>query len=407
MFAYASRNVPFYREHLQKNGLSVDDITGAGDLALLPAIDRNTVRKDPERFKSTGRQGKGAVEFRTAGTTGEPVTIWHDRKSLLLQVAYGARERTVISELLGGGLGYKVLHVDNPEGFLPRIFSFYRDSALTPFEPKRHFLPLSSPVQDVVQELEEFRPDLLISYGSYIEHLARLSADGGLDVKWPRLVRFGGDGLSPGVRQLLKDRFGVRTISNYCALECLKIGFECGKGSGFHLHEDLCHVRIMNADGTEASPGQKGEVEISNLVNRGTVLLNYRLGDVAAITSERCSCGRTGLRLTELEGRVEDIIVLSNSRFVHPRAVWALFRHDPLIQYQLVQHTCADFELKLVTGEKGIFERIRPEILRKLRELLGSDVKIVCTYVESPIRPATGKFRSVVAFRKRSNSGPM
>ena len=43
---------------------------------------------------------------------------------------------------------------------------------------------------------------------------------------------------------------------------------------------------------------------ISNLVNRGAVLLNYRLGDVASLSTGKCSCGRILLMLSELEGRV-------------------------------------------------------------------------------------------------------
>jgi hypothetical protein len=40
-------------------------------------------------------------------------------------------------------------------------------------------------------------------------------------------------------------------------------------------------------------PRTSGEVVVSNLVNRETVLLNYRLGDVAASLPDRCPCGRS------------------------------------------------------------------------------------------------------------------
>ena len=48
---------------------------------------------------------------------------------------------------------------------------------------------------------------------------------------------------------------------------------------------------------------------VSNLVNRGTVLLNYRLGDVAAKLDGRCACGRTLPMMSFLEGRSDEWIL--------------------------------------------------------------------------------------------------
>ena len=75
-------------------------------------------------------------------------------------------------------------------------------------------------------------------------------------------------------------------MSRYCAVESFKIGYFCEERTGFHLHEDLCHLRVLAADGREAAPGEPGEVVISNLVNHASVLLNYRLGDIATYSSE-------------------------------------------------------------------------------------------------------------------------
>ena len=79
---------------------------------------------------------------------------------------------------------------------------------------------------------------------------------------------------------------------------------------------------------------------ISNLVNRASVLLNYPIGDVGSIAAtSRARAGARSRSLSELEGRVEDILPLADGRFVHPRAVWQVFKDDPdVLQYQLTQH---------------------------------------------------------------------
>ncbi len=89
--------------------------------------------------------------------------------------------------------------------------------------------------------------------------------------------------------------------------------------AGFHIHEDLCDVRIV---GKDKKKNGKGEVVISNLVNRGMVLINYHLGDLASLSdSVGCKSGRTLSPLSSLDGRVEDIVFLPDGKFIHPRGI--------------------------------------------------------------------------------------
>ena len=77
---------------------------------------------------------------------------------------------------------------------------------------------------------------------------------------------------------------------------------------GFHLHEDLCHLDVVDRDGARVPDGEPGEIVLSNLVNRGSVLLNYRIGDLGRISTEPCACGRTTQVLADLEGRVSEYV---------------------------------------------------------------------------------------------------
>jgi phenylacetate-coenzyme A ligase PaaK-like adenylate-forming protein len=93
-------------------------------------------------------------------------------------------------------------------------------------------------------------------------------------------------------------------ISRYNAIECFEIAFTCEQRDGFHVHDDLCYTRTAGPGGQTLPPGQRSEVIISNLVNRATVLLNYRLGDFASVRGEPCPCGRTTTLLSSIDGRV-------------------------------------------------------------------------------------------------------
>src|SRR5207237_5829423 len=119
------------------------------------------------------------------------------------------------------------------------------------------------------------------------------------------------------------------------------------------LHEDLCALSVVGADGRPVPEGEPGEVVVSNLVNRGTVLLNYRLGDVARVVPCRCACGRTSRLLSVVEGRTSQVVHLPDVSVVHPFAVWGPVKLlGGVVRYQLVQPEPDRFELRLQTVDR-------------------------------------------------------
>ena len=114
----------------------------------------------------------------------------------------------------------------------------------------------------------------------------------GWELHRPAVVVYGGDKMSAEGRRLIEREFSIPVLSRYSAVEAFRIGFTCERSTSFHLHEDLCVVRVVD-----------GEIVVTDLTNRGMVLLNYRLGDTGQLGPAGCDCGRTSALLTELEGR--------------------------------------------------------------------------------------------------------
>ena len=84
---YAAATVPAY------GGLDVGGIRDAVDVERLPLFDKASVQDDPERFRSRSPAGETAIPFRTTGSTALPLTVYHDRTSLLANIAHSERER--------------------------------------------------------------------------------------------------------------------------------------------------------------------------------------------------------------------------------------------------------------------------------------------------------------------------
>jgi phenylacetate-CoA ligase len=298
----------------------------------------------------------------------------------------------------GGSFRPKELYVGYETSTFKKVTAFYEESTLLPVRPQRRFVPLGEPLERVVAIANDERPDVLVGYGGWIDLFFKTVAARGLELRPPKLVMYMGEALPHGAREHIEGSFGIPVLSRYNAVEAFKIAFFCEKRSGFHLHEDLCHVRIVGPGGSPVAPGEQGQVVISNLVNRATVLLNYPIGDIASLSEEPCSCGRTFKLLSELEGRVEDILPLADGRFVHPREIWQVFKNDRrVLQYQLTQHEPRRFALELATLGEAEFHGAVERGLPELERLLGPGAVIDTKRRDELDRRTGGKFRAVAS----------
>jgi phenylacetate-CoA ligase len=197
-------------------------------------------------------------------------------------------------------------------------------------------------------------------------------------------------------RDLIEHHFGIPVLANYSAVEAFKIAHFCEVRTGYHLYEDLIDLWLVAPNGEPCAAGELGEVVISNLVNRGTVLLNYRLGDLARLSGEACPCGRTSRVLSSLEGRVSQIVHLPSGDLVHPFVLLQMVRrHGDVTRWQLVQHEPDRFELKLVTADRTAYDRVAESVANEARELL-QGARVDVAYHESLDLGPGGKFRPVV-----------
>lgn len=395
---HAAAHVPHYRDLFRREGIDLRDIRGAGDLARLPVVPRDEVLRDPERFRSDDASERDGLVLQSTGTTGVPLRLLHDRRSVLLNVAYAERERMVEARLVGKRLRYTRLYLgsDSPEN-VDRVRGMMDRSSFRPFRPRFRRAVLGAHVPELVDaDIEAIRPDVLMGCGSHLEAYFRAAVERGGPKHQPKMLLYTWDHMTPGGRQLIEEHFGIPVVSRYSAMESLKIGFYCERREGFHLHEDLCHVTIVGSDGVPVPDGESGEILLSNLVNRGSVLLNYRIGDLGRIATGPCACGRTSKVLAELEGRVSEYITLADGSLMGPFGVtMAVSGFAGVVRYQLVQLTDASFELRLATVDRAAFDRVAPVAEDAVRAILGG-YDVEATYVEEIVVEPGRKYRPIV-----------
>ncbi len=387
----AASSVPHYREL----GLDPREIRTAAELSSLPLLDRATVAADPSRFRSAAVSDAEVSIVHTSGVTGEPLPVAHDRDSLLRNIVWSRRESRPVSTFGVPSFGGSVVAVLEPEATARQVDRANKGLAWRPGRPKKTVVSTDDPLEVAIAAIEEAKPDLVVGFGSYLELLFRtVAARGGL-AHVPKVIRYGADGMTEYGRREIERALGVPVLAGYGAAESLRLGYVCEQRKGFHLHDDVVHAVAVDESGSAVPDGTTGELVISNLVNRGTVLLNYRLGDLVRIERDPCGCGRSSPRIVEIVGRTADVIRLADGRRITPDEVARSVEAPEIVRFQLAETAQMRFELRLRTIDDAPADAVRDAVAGRVRALLGgAELEVVLD--QGLAAGVGGKFRPVV-----------
>ncbi len=396
---HAYEHVPLYRERFDAAGVRPEEIVEPADLARLPILERELLHEEPERLISDLHPRESLIESRTSGSSGMPIRFFIERDAMFRGARIRSRRTAVRKALTGRRFGHRDLRFGNPDpGGRKRREAFGEVAFVGRFRPRYAGPPTSAhmPLDDAVAAIAEQRAQVLGGFGSYLEAIFAHAFERGQKLDSVELASFGGDGMTAAGRTLIEREFGVPVRSQYASIEAPLIGFECEVGEGFHLNLDALPLRIVDESGSDVEPGESGEVVVSNLISRGTVLLNYRLGDRARMLPGSCPCGRVMPRLGPIEGRIYDWLVGRDGERVHPEALGSGFRHLPAVRmFQIVQRARQEFVIR-VMGEEVDPAGLAATLTPTFRELFGDPVSVSVERVARIEPESSGKVRRVL-----------
>ena len=384
---------------MRRLGLGPADFETADDLAKLPLIERERLQRDPEYFVSRAAPLASYVELHTSGSTGEPMAFFRHVPGVSRQALGFERMEPTLARLSGRRWRRRDAVIVPP--------SSSTDSDGLNNAPQVQWLGLHArvicrtfslfdPPSEIASRLDEFRPHLLKSYGSFVEELYTHLASERRSLHKPNVITYAADPIADPVLRLLREKLGIAVLSVYQAVEIGIIGWECERQCGHHLNVDLFPIRILDSDRREVPIGQSGEVVASNLVNRGTVLLNYMLGDLAGRLPEPCGCGRSLPLLSPVQGRTTDWLRSIAGRPIHPQTLRGILSPlEGIRRYQLVEERPGRVRIVAVTAPEADREEIRARIAGEARRL-GEPIEVEVEFTETLPRTEGGKVRSVL-----------
>lgn len=248
-------------------------------------------------------------------------------------------------------------------------------------------------MEDLVNELINFRPDVILSYPSFLLLLVRELKKRG-DVIHPRLVFGEGELLDDRSRKLIDSAFGIEMLDIYGCMEAGDIAWECSEHAGYHINTDLVVTEFVE-DGEHVAAGECGDIILTPLWNYAMPLIRYKLNDIGTPSNECCPCGRELPLMKVLEGRFEDFIILPSGRIISPLVTLSYFENiKGIAEYRIVQERKDNFILQLVLKE-GYNENALAQLRNRFIEEFKEDVTINIEILDAI--PRNGKLRRVVS----------
>jgi phenylacetate-CoA ligase len=391
---FAQAHTPHFRARMEQAGLIPQDLGSQKALQLLPRLSRRDLQLNLSSIDS-GVAAQPHAPFNTlstSGSTGEPISLRRSAACQAFWMAYTLREHlwhrrnfslplAVIRGHVGGAKPMQLPNWGAP------VSMFFATGA-------GHALAINTDTAQQAAWLSQVRPGYVLLYPNTLAALLDEAEAGRLNLRQLQQLRTIGETLQPALRARAREVLGVEVADTYSSQEAGIIAYQCPEAGTYHVMEGLI-VELLDEDGNPVPNGEVGRVVLTDLHNFATPLIRYEIGDYAIRISTPCACGRGLDGLLAIKGRERNLVKLPDGRRHWPLVGFHRYRAiADIAQYQVVQHSLEQVELRLVVGNNHPLSAHQEQQLQALlRESLGHDFDVHITYFTGQIpRGVNGKF---------------
>ena len=329
---HAYENSAYYRKKMDDHGVKPEDIKSLADITKLPFICKDDLReaypygllcmplRDCVRIQSTsGTTGRRVIAFYTQ----HDIDLW-DASCARAIVAAGGTPDDVVQVCYGYGLftGGPGLNGGS-----------HKLGSLT--------LPMSSGSTDrQIQFMQDLGSTILCCTPSYAAYIGETIVERGLqDTIKLKAGIFGAEAWSEEMRRDIEKNLRIKAYDIYglTELEGPGVSYECCEQRGMHICEDQFIAEIIDPNTGEVLPdGEKGELVFTSLNKQAFPMVRYRTRDICVLSHEKCSCGRTHVRMSKPMGRSDDMLIIKGVNVFPSQVETVLIEHGYSPNYQLV-----------------------------------------------------------------------
>ena len=401
--------VPAYRAKMDAAGMKCEDVKSLEDLGKLPFTNKQDLR-DNYPFGLFTVPKKDLVRIHaSSGTTGKPTVVGYTKKDMStwtecvsrIAAMGGATEEDVAQICFGYGMF---------TGALGLHYGLENIGATV--------CPTSSGnTQKQIMYMQDFGTTVLVATPSYALHIGEVARQMGLDPAKDLNIKiglFGGEGMTEPMRQEMYRLWStdMKVTQNYGMSELIGPGVsgECLELCGMHINEDHFIPEIIDSEtGEVLPPGEKGELVITCITKEALPLIRYRTKDISRLMYEPCKCGRTTVRMENLSGRADDMLIIRGVN-VFPSQIEEVLLKVPEIgpHYEIIvdrRNHLDTMEIKVELADDSLLDsyaklgELEQRIKARLRVVLSVDAMIKLVAPRS-LQRFEGKAKRVTDLRK-------
>ena len=369
---YVYEHVPFYHQALDQQRVEPEDIRSLDDLPLLPFTTReDLIDHYPLDLLAVPRDQIVRIHA-SSGTKGRSKIVAYTRNDLDIWSEVCARALVCAGVLPGdtvhNAYGYGL--------FTGGLGLHYGGEALGAL-----VVPISSGnTQRQVIFLRDLKASALCCTPSYALTIAEAMSKVGVspDQLELKVGIFGAEPWTRAMSRQIERRLGITALDIYGLSEIIGPGvaMECSEshradpdGRTLHIFEDHFLPEIVDAaSGDPLPPGQEGELVFTTITKEGMPLLRYRTGDLCQLIPEPCSCGRTLIRMSQIKGRVDDMLIIRGIN-VYPSEIERILLNVP----ELAPHYQIILERRHTLDEAVVETEVTPQFQARLGEIEPGD----------------------------------
>jgi len=301
---HAYNNVPLYREKFDAQGIKPECIRSLDDIQKLPFTTKQEVREGiPDRSLARGFDPENCIRASTSGTSGGSMPVFYDRRFMdYCMAAWAFRKRLAIGVEpwqkvmvieYSGLAAPKKDHDQSGELAKTKRRSRGRES----LGPMAHLLrgrerrvTIMSDANEVLTQIMSFNPKLIRGTPSYLRLVAEAMTERGIEGLGGKVVRTEGEVTDDETKRYLESSFKCKVFDEYSSWDFGNGAWECTRREGYHIDADLLIIEVVRGN-EPVSPGERGEIVVTNLLNYAMPLIRYRVGDIGVLGDEACPMG--------------------------------------------------------------------------------------------------------------------
>jgi phenylacetate-CoA ligase len=327
--------VPFYKKKFDEKGIKPGDIKNVQDITKLPFTKKSDLR-DNYPYGLFAEPLEDIVRIHaSSGTTGKPTVVAYNRNDINLWAEVMARTFTCAGttkkDVVQNAYGYGLF-----TGGLGAHYGAERVGASV--------IPISGGnTQKQIMLLQDFGSTVLTCTPSFALYVYDVMCEMkiSLDTIKLRVGLFGAEPWTDEMRKELEERFRIKAIDIYGLSEIIGPGVssECVEAQeGLHLNEDHFYPEIINPATGEPLPySQEGELVVTSMSREAMPLIRYRTGDITSLNPEKCTCGRTLVRMKRVRGRADDMLIIRGVNVFPSQVESVLLRSEEVAPHYIIE----------------------------------------------------------------------